>query len=147
MESQRDPAHQPDLERCEVFAEQSARGGFLLPSGVGLGGASMEAEAIDSLSGPRVAAVVDSQQGNHVAVVEGLSRLATPSRLSTVGSNASRDGSTRATASREKAKSLGLRADNKAPGSLHDSALHLSAWRVVTRLEEQRWDQRLLTWL
>ncbi len=30
MEPQRDPAHQSDLERCEVFAEQSATGEFVL---------------------------------------------------------------------------------------------------------------------
>ncbi len=30
MEPQRDPAHHPDLERCEVFAEQSATGELVL---------------------------------------------------------------------------------------------------------------------
>ena len=42
-------------------------------SGVGLGGASMEAEAIDSLTNQRIAAVVDSQKGNRLSIAEGLS--------------------------------------------------------------------------
>ena len=33
-------------------------------SGIGLGGASMEAEAIDSVSGERIVAIVDSRKGN-----------------------------------------------------------------------------------
>ncbi len=44
-------------------------------SGVGLGGASMEAEAIDSQSGERVLAVMDSQMGNRLSIVPGLDPL------------------------------------------------------------------------
>lgn len=44
-------------------------------SGVGLGGASMEVEAIDSQSGLRVFAVVDTRQGNQLALTAGLSEL------------------------------------------------------------------------
>ncbi len=44
-------------------------------SGVGLGGASMEAEAIDSQSGERVLAVIDSQMGNRLSIVPGLDPL------------------------------------------------------------------------
>ncbi len=44
-------------------------------SGVGLGGASMEAEAIDSVSGRRVFAVVDTRQGSRFALTAGLSEL------------------------------------------------------------------------
>ncbi len=41
-------------------------------SGIGLGGASMEAEAIDSRSGERVGAVVDSRQGSRASIGAGL---------------------------------------------------------------------------
>ena len=41
-------------------------------SGVGVGGASMEAEAIDSESGERVLAVVDSGKGSFMAIKAGL---------------------------------------------------------------------------
>ncbi len=41
-------------------------------SGVGIGGASMEAEAIDSQSGERVLAVVDSGKGSFMAIKAGL---------------------------------------------------------------------------
>ena len=44
-------------------------------SGVGLGGASMEAEAIDSQSGERVLAVVDSGKGSFMAIKAGLDPL------------------------------------------------------------------------
>ena len=44
-------------------------------SGVGLGGASMEAEALDSQSGVRVIAVVDTRQGNRLSIGAGLSEL------------------------------------------------------------------------
>lgn len=44
-------------------------------SGLGLGGASMEAEAIDSVSGERIVAIVDSQQGNRMSITEGLQTL------------------------------------------------------------------------
>ncbi len=44
-------------------------------SGVGFGGASMEAEAIDSQSLERVLAVVDSQKGNVRFVDAGLKPL------------------------------------------------------------------------
>ena len=41
-------------------------------SGIGLGGASMEAEGLDSQSGERIFAIVDSQTGNRIAMVAGL---------------------------------------------------------------------------
>ena len=44
-------------------------------TGLGLGGASMEAEAIDSVSGERIVAIVDSQQGNRMSIAEGLQTL------------------------------------------------------------------------
>ncbi len=44
-------------------------------SGVGIGGASMEAEAIDSQSGERVLAVVDSGKGSFMAFKAGLESL------------------------------------------------------------------------
>lgn len=43
--------------------------------GAGLGGASMEAEAIDSQTKERVFAVVDTRQGDKVSVVAGLDEL------------------------------------------------------------------------
>lgn len=43
-------------------------------SGIGLGGAAMEAEAVDSLSGERVGAVVDSQSGGRLGVTAGLKK-------------------------------------------------------------------------
>ena len=44
-------------------------------SGIGLGGASMEAEALDSRSGVRIIAVVDTRQGNRLSIAAGLSEL------------------------------------------------------------------------
>ncbi len=44
-------------------------------SGLGLGGASMEAEALDSQTGERVFAVVDTRQGDRLAIGAGLSQL------------------------------------------------------------------------
>ena len=44
-------------------------------SGLGLGGASMEAEALDSQTGERVFAVVDTRQGNRLAIAAGLDPL------------------------------------------------------------------------
>lgn len=41
-------------------------------SGIGLGGAAMEAEMVDSASGERLAAVVDSQSGGRLGIVAGL---------------------------------------------------------------------------
>jgi len=41
-------------------------------SGIGLGGAAMEAEAVDAASGERVAAVVDAQSGGRLNPVAGL---------------------------------------------------------------------------
>ncbi|MBZ0169103.1 hypothetical protein MELA_00942 [Candidatus Methylomirabilis lanthanidiphila] len=41
-------------------------------SGVGLGGAAMEAEMVDSISGERLGAVVDSQSGGRLGIVAGL---------------------------------------------------------------------------
>lgn len=43
-------------------------------SGLGLGGASMEAELIDSVSNERVVAVVDSDYGDRMNIAEGLSK-------------------------------------------------------------------------
>ena len=43
-------------------------------SGVGLGGAAMEAEAVDSVSGERVAAIVDSQSGGRLGITAGLKK-------------------------------------------------------------------------
>lgn len=43
-------------------------------TGVGLGGASVEAEALDSQTGERVAAVVDSQKGTRLSLTAGLTR-------------------------------------------------------------------------
>ena len=40
-------------------------------SGMGLGGAAMEAEAVDSVSGDRVAAVVDAQSGGRMGLTAG----------------------------------------------------------------------------
>jgi hypothetical protein len=44
-------------------------------TGAGLGGASMEAEAIDTISGKRVAAVTETETGNRLSIVAGLSQL------------------------------------------------------------------------
>jgi hypothetical protein len=44
-------------------------------SGLGLGGASMEAEALDSQTGERVFAVVDTRQGDRLAIAAGLDPL------------------------------------------------------------------------
>ncbi len=44
-------------------------------SGIGLGGASMEAEALDSQTGERVFAVVDTREGNRLSIGAGLSEL------------------------------------------------------------------------
>jgi hypothetical protein len=44
-------------------------------TGLGLGGASMEAEALDSVSGERLAAVVESQTGNRMSFAAGLSKF------------------------------------------------------------------------
>lgn len=44
-------------------------------SGVGIGGASMEAEALDSQTGDRVRAVVDSRKGDVMAIGAGLKPL------------------------------------------------------------------------
>ncbi len=43
-------------------------------SGIGLGGASMEAEAVDSVSGERVGAIVDSQSGGRLGITAGLKK-------------------------------------------------------------------------
>ncbi len=42
--------------------------------GVGLGGASMEAEAFDAVSGERIAAIVESKQGEHFSFSDAASR-------------------------------------------------------------------------
>jgi len=44
-------------------------------SGLGLGGASMEAEALDSQTGERVFAVVDTRQGKRMSIGAGLSEF------------------------------------------------------------------------
>lgn len=44
-------------------------------TGAGLGGASMEAEGIDSQTGKRVAAIVETAQGNRLSIGAGLSQL------------------------------------------------------------------------
>lgn len=44
-------------------------------SGMGLGGASMEAEALDAQTGERVFAVVDSRQGDRMSIGAGLTEL------------------------------------------------------------------------
>ena len=44
-------------------------------TGAGLGGASMEAEAIDTATGKRVAAVMETETGNRMSIVAGLSQL------------------------------------------------------------------------
>lgn len=44
-------------------------------SGVGLGGASMEAEALDAQTNERVLAVVDSRQGDRMAIAAGLDEV------------------------------------------------------------------------
>ena len=43
--------------------------------GLGLGGASFEAEAVDSMSGERVAAVVDTEKGSRLSVSAGLKKF------------------------------------------------------------------------
>lgn len=43
-------------------------------SGIGLGGAAMEAEVVDSVSAGRLGAVVDSQSGGRVSVTAGLKK-------------------------------------------------------------------------
>ena len=44
-------------------------------TGAGLGGASMEAEAVDSTTNKRVAAIVETAKGNRLSVAAGLSRF------------------------------------------------------------------------
>ncbi len=44
-------------------------------TGAGLGGASMEAEGIDSLTGERIGAIVETRSGNRISVAAGLSRM------------------------------------------------------------------------
>jgi hypothetical protein len=44
-------------------------------TGAGLGGASMEAEAVDSVTNKRVAAVVETQTGKRLSIAAGLTRL------------------------------------------------------------------------
>ncbi len=44
-------------------------------TGAGLGGASMEAEGIDSLSGERIGAIVETRSGDRMSLGSGLSRL------------------------------------------------------------------------
>lgn len=43
-------------------------------SGIGLGGAAMEAEVVDSVSGERVGAIVDSQSGGRLGITAGLKK-------------------------------------------------------------------------
>lgn len=44
-------------------------------TGIGLGGASMEAEAVDSVTGGRILAIVDSQRGKRLSFFAGLSEF------------------------------------------------------------------------
>ena len=44
-------------------------------SGMGLGGASMEAEAVDSVTGERIGAIKETRSGNRMSITAGLSRL------------------------------------------------------------------------
>jgi hypothetical protein len=44
-------------------------------TGAGLGGASMEAEIVDSVSGERMGAIVETRSGDRLAIAAGLSRL------------------------------------------------------------------------
>lgn len=44
-------------------------------SGLGLGGTSMETEALDIASGERAATIVDSQQGSRPSMTAGLSKF------------------------------------------------------------------------
>jgi hypothetical protein len=44
-------------------------------TGAGLGGASMEAEAIDSTTGKRIAALMETERGNRFSIVAGLSQF------------------------------------------------------------------------
>ncbi len=44
-------------------------------SGAGLGGASMEAEGVDSNTGERIGAIVETRSGNRMSITAGLSRL------------------------------------------------------------------------
>ncbi len=44
-------------------------------SGLGLGGAAMEAEIVDSVSGKRVIAIVESRQGDRLGIAAGLQSL------------------------------------------------------------------------
>jgi hypothetical protein len=41
-------------------------------AGIGTGGAAMEAEAVDSMTGERIIAVVDARQGDRMSMTEGL---------------------------------------------------------------------------
>ena len=44
-------------------------------TGAGLGGASMEAEGVDSITGERIGAIVETRSGNRMSLAPGLSRL------------------------------------------------------------------------
>ena len=44
-------------------------------TGAGLGGASMEAEGVDSNTGKRIGAIVETRSGNRMSLAPGLSRL------------------------------------------------------------------------
>ncbi len=44
-------------------------------TGAGLGGASMEAEAVDSKTGKRVAAVMETESGNRLSIAAGFSQF------------------------------------------------------------------------
>jgi hypothetical protein len=50
-------------------------------SGIGLGGASMEAEAIDTVTNKRVFAVVDMREGNRLSIAEGLHEMGHPKQV------------------------------------------------------------------
>ena len=44
-------------------------------TGMGLGGASMEAEGVDSVTGERIGAIKETRSGNRMSITAGLSRL------------------------------------------------------------------------
>ncbi len=44
-------------------------------TGAGLGDASMEAEGVDSITGERIGAIVETRSGNRLSMAPGLNRL------------------------------------------------------------------------
>ncbi|MBZ0159314.1 MAG: DUF3313 domain-containing protein [bacterium] len=63
------------MHKRVIYSHQdvkSKRNPAMKLSGIGLGGAAMDAEVVDSASGERLAAVVDSQSGGRLGIVAGL---------------------------------------------------------------------------